>query len=61
MGGAKLPPAKRLLAARLMTRPKRGASAMEPARQVGTSERAAGYAPLRLRGATARSEPARAA
>ena len=61
MRGTKLPLAKWFLAVYLLTHSKRGVSAMELARQLGVSERTAGYVVLRLRGAMARSESVQAA
>ena len=61
MRGSKLPLAKWFLAIYLTTHSKRGVSAMELARQIGVSERTAGYVVLRLRGAMARSESVQAA
>lgn len=61
MRGSKLPLVKWFLAVYLMTHSKRGVSAMELARQLGVSERTAGYVLLRLRGAMARSESVQAA
>ena len=61
MRGTELPLVKWFLAVYLLTHSKRGVSAMEPARQLGVSERTAGYVVLRLRGAMARSESVQAA
>ncbi len=61
MRGTKLPLVKWFLAVYLLTHSKRGVSAMELARQLGVSERTAGYVVLRLRGAMARSESVQAA
>lgn len=61
MRGTKLPLTKWFLAVYLMTHSKRGVSAMELARQLGVSERTAGYVVLRLRGAMAGSESVQAA